>query len=105
MNLKRKKIINFCTDQALQVVSIRDICILNGKRQELIIFSELSSKFTKSCDTSNCSNGRKNKSKSDLFVHLRTAVHYQSSVHRHSSAFQRKSNVCKTFGRSNKRTC
>ena len=42
MNLQEKKFINFCTDQELRVVSIKDsimnCCISNGKERENKIF-------------------------------------------------------------------
>ena len=89
--------INFCTDHVLQVVSIKDrimnFYISNGKERQDKIFSELSSKSTKSRDTSKSSSDRKGKSKSNLSVHPRTSLHPQPSVRTRSSSFQGKSNA------------
>ena len=94
---EREKIINFCTDQALQVVSIKDSImnfhISNGKEREVRIFSELSSKSAKSHDTSKSSSNRKSKPKSNISVHSRTSVHSQPSASTHSSSLQEKSNA------------
>ena len=76
-----------------------NLYISSGKKRELKILSELSSKSAKSCDRSK----NQIKSKSDLFVHLHTSAQYQSSVHTHSSTLQGKSNACKAFGRSSRR--
>ena len=60
---ERKKIINFCTDQELRFVSIKDsivnFYISNGKVREDKIFSELPSKSTESHDTSTLSSDKK----------------------------------------------
>ena len=97
MNLKGKKIINFCTDQALRVVSIKnsimDFYISNGKEREVKIFSELSSKSAKSRDTSKSSSNSKNKSKSNISVHSRTSLHSQPSARTRSSSSQGQSNA------------
>ena len=94
---EREKIVNFCTDQALQVVSIKDsimnFYISNGKEREVKIFSELSSKSAKSHDTSKSSSDRKSKSKSNISVHSRTSVHSQLSARTHGSSLQGKSNA------------
>ena len=94
---EREKIINFCTDQALRVVSIKDsimnFYISNGKEREVKIFSELSSKSAKSRDTSKSSSDRKSKSKSNISVHSRTSVHSQLSARTRSSSSQGQSNA------------
>ena len=91
-----EKIINFCTDQALRVVSIKDsimnFYISNGKEREVKIFSKLSSKSAKSRDTSKSSSDRKSKSKSNISVHSRTSVQSQLSARTRSSSSQGKSN-------------
>ena len=71
---EREKIINFCTDQALRVVSIKDsimnFYISNGKEREVKIFSELPNKSAKSRDTCKSSSDRKKKVKIKHFCSL-----------------------------------
>ena len=93
---EREKIINFCTDLAFRVVSIKDsimnFYISNGKEREVNYQEDLSSKSAKSRDTSKSSSDRKSKSKSNITVHSRTSVHSQLSARTHSSSLQGKSN-------------
>ena len=67
--------------------------ISNGKKREVKIFSELSSKSAKSCGTSKSSSDRKGKSKSNISVHLRTSLQSQPSACTCSSSSQGQSNA------------
>ena len=87
---EKEKAINFCTDRALRVVSIKNsimnFYISNGKEREDKIFSELSSKSAKLSDTPKSSSDRKIKPKSNISVHSCTSVQFQPSVRTRSSS-------------------